>query len=419
MSERAVKRGVLWLLLGNLTYAACQWGSVIVLARVSGPTAVGKYALALAVAAPIWLLCNLSLRQILATDARCQWSWRVYARLRDASVAIGIGLMGLVTVIAGYDRGMIALILAVAAAKGIESLSDLRYGLFQAIDEMRAVGLSLAARGILGLAAMIAALLLTRDVAWAVLGLAGAWLVVLVVMDMPRARRSILCREEQPLDSKLGGLLRSALPMGVAAMLASLNPNLPRYMVESRIGIAELGYFAALSHLVFAGNLAITATGQALSPRLARYAAQGARREFNLLLRRFLIVAGAFGVACLGVVLLAGRPLLGFFYGESFARHAGLLNWLFVVGAVGFCASVLDYGMIAQRRFKTIPLVQVCVVSANAIACVVLIPRYGLLGAALSWLVAVSVQSVVQGIICFGTGPRGAGAGSGGGNGVA
>ncbi len=398
-----MKRGILWLLLGNLTYAACQWGSVIVIARRGGAEGVGQYALALALAAPIMLLCNLSLRQILATDAVCRHPWRDYLRLRNGSTLVGAVSVMIVATLAGYDRPIVLLILVVVAAKAVESLSDVRYGLFQALGRMRTVGLSMLMRGLLGLGALAVVLFSTRRLLPAMLALAAAWLLVLVAYDIPRARQASASRREASSRPAPWLLLRTAAPMGLAAMFASLNPNLPRYLIEARLGAAELGFFAALSQLVFAGNLAVTAAGQALSPRLAGHVAAGARREFNRLLGAFLLAAVGLGAGCLIVVSVAGRQLLELFYGPAFAGHAWLLRWLFVAGAVGFCASVLDYGMIAQHRFRTIPLVQFGVVAANLLACVILIPRHGLLGAAWAWLIALGLQAAIQSAVCFGS----------------
>src|ERR1044072_4016691 len=57
-----------WTLAGNLIYSGCQWGVLIVLARLGSPEQVGQFALALAVTAPVIMLSNLQLRGVLATD---------------------------------------------------------------------------------------------------------------------------------------------------------------------------------------------------------------------------------------------------------------------------------------------------------------------------------------------------------------
>src|SRR5674476_467086 len=56
--------------VGNAGYAGCQWGMLIVLAKLCSPEAVGQFAVGFAVAAPVFMFTNLQLRAVLATDVK-------------------------------------------------------------------------------------------------------------------------------------------------------------------------------------------------------------------------------------------------------------------------------------------------------------------------------------------------------------
>jgi hypothetical protein len=64
-----VRRNAQWLLLGNAVYAGGYWLQFMILARAGGPSAVGSYAYALALAAPAVGFASLQLRALLASDA--------------------------------------------------------------------------------------------------------------------------------------------------------------------------------------------------------------------------------------------------------------------------------------------------------------------------------------------------------------
>src|SRR2546430_9316589 len=81
-----------WTLAGNLVYAGCQWGMVMALAKLSTATALGQFALGMAVTAPIFLFSNLNLRAILATDTSLEFPFRAYLRLRLLTTAAALGL---------------------------------------------------------------------------------------------------------------------------------------------------------------------------------------------------------------------------------------------------------------------------------------------------------------------------------------
>jgi len=66
----SLPRNVTWSAVGNVTYAATQWGMLIILAKLGTPEMVGQYALGLAVTGPVFMLANLQLRVIQATDTR-------------------------------------------------------------------------------------------------------------------------------------------------------------------------------------------------------------------------------------------------------------------------------------------------------------------------------------------------------------
>src|SRR5688500_18644573 len=59
-----------WTLTGNIGYAACQWGMLVLLAKMGSTEMVGQFALALAILTPILGFTNLQLRSVQATDAR-------------------------------------------------------------------------------------------------------------------------------------------------------------------------------------------------------------------------------------------------------------------------------------------------------------------------------------------------------------
>src|SRR4051794_41039079 len=79
-----------WTLAGNVVYAACQWGMISVLAKLGTTVAVGQFALALAITAPVFMLTNLFLRGIQATDARDEFSFGEYFTLRAMGTVVGL-----------------------------------------------------------------------------------------------------------------------------------------------------------------------------------------------------------------------------------------------------------------------------------------------------------------------------------------
>jgi O-antigen/teichoic acid export membrane protein len=385
-----------WVQTGLLTagqgvYVASQWGMLIALARLVGPEAVGRFALALAVTAPIMLLSNLALRPALVTDISGEHSVRRYLALRASTTLLGLLAVAAAVILLRFERGSALLILIVGVAKALENLSDILYGLAQRHERFAPIALSLAARGLLGLAAFALGLWWSRDVIFGAALLAAAWAAVLLFFDWPLSARQ---GHGGPSAGHPRDWLRLAgqvLPLGAAVALISLNGNLPRYVIAERLGDAELGVFAALASFVVASAMLINILGQIASLRLARAGAAGDRGTYGKLLALMVIIGASFGGLGVAIAAALHRPVVRWLYGEAFVDASPLLVLLMIVALLSSIASCLGFGATALRIFRPAPLVHLAALTTNAIACAALID-YGVRGIVLAWMASLAVN---------------------------
>ncbi|MBA2665318.1 MAG: oligosaccharide flippase family protein [Bradymonadaceae bacterium] len=391
-----LRRNIAWTLAGNSVYAACQWAIVVVLARLAGPEGVGRFALALAVAAPVMILANLSLRQVQITDAHQSHPFSDYLFVRLLTSLIGLVLIAAIALI-GYSAETAAVIVAVGLSKAFEAMSDIFYGLEQRNERLDLVSKSLILRGVLGLVALVAGYFFTNSLIGGVIAMSAAWAGVWWLYDLPASRPwwqydsfAAHCKPQRA-KARLA-LVGLAAPLGVAAMFVSLNANIPRYFIEHYLGEQALGIFAAMAYLIIAGGMVIGAIGQAASPRLANYFAAGELRAFVSLLARMVLIALVVGLLGVAAAMLFGRQILTLMYGEAFAANLEAFVWVMVAATLTYLTSCLGYGMTAMRYFRVQPVLFVVICAISALACYLLIPPYGLLGAVWAFAVALGVQ---------------------------
>lgn len=79
--RRAVDLDAVALVSGNAIYAASQWALLIIVAKLGSVVQVGQFAYALALTAPIFILSQLQLRGLQATDAAGEYSFAEYLSL--------------------------------------------------------------------------------------------------------------------------------------------------------------------------------------------------------------------------------------------------------------------------------------------------------------------------------------------------
>ncbi|MFB2971793.1 lipopolysaccharide biosynthesis protein [Aerosakkonema sp. BLCC-F183] len=410
----SLRRNFSWTFVGNAVYAASQWGMLVVLAKLGSPEMVGQFTLGLAVSAPVVMFTNLQLRQIQATDAKQQYLFGDYLGLRLICTGLALVAIAIITIAAGYRWETSLAILVIGLAKGFESISDVFYGLIQNHERMDRIAMSLMIKGPLSLLTLGVGVYLTGNVLGGAIGLAFTWAFILLCFDIPNGAFILKTYPEVKAESgevekspSQNSLLRPnfhyktirklvwlALPLGFVMMLISLNTNIPRYFIERYWGERELGIFSALSYLMVAGNMVVSALAQSASPRLAKYYAAGKSKDFHSLLLKLLLIGVLLGSAAVVVAAIAGKPILTLLYRPEYAQQVDLFIWLMVAAGLGYVASFLGYGMMAARYFRIqMPLFAV-VTGISALTCFWLVPTRGLQGAALALIIGAIVQTV-------------------------
>lgn len=399
-----------WSFAGNVVYAACQWGMLVVLAKLGSPESLGQFTLGLAVTAPVVLFAEFSLREVQATDAKHQFVFGDYLGLRIISLGLALVAIALITGLAGYRWETSLVILLVGLAKTFESVSDVFHGLLQQHERMDRIAVSMMIKGPVSLLMLGLGLYLSGNIVWGVVGLVFAWAMVLLLYDVRSGALILGTSRPTPLGGEprqsalrprwhwrtLGKLAWFALPLGFVTMLYALNINIPRYLIERYLGERALGIFAALSYPMVAGNMVVNPLGQSAIPRLAKYYAVGNSIAFRTLLLKLVGIGALLGGTAVLVALVGGKEILTILYNHEYAQHTQLFVWLMVAAGIGYMSTFLGDGMTAAQRFRIQMPLFLFVTASSAIACLLLLPTWGLQGAAIALLIAVIVRTILS-----------------------
>lgn len=384
-----------WMLAGNLVYAGCQFGMLSVLAKLGDASIVGQYALALAIVAPVFMLTNLQLRAVQATDARHAFEFSDYFTLRAGTTLLGILIVFGIVGMTRYHSSTKILILLVTFAKAIETVGDLIAGHFLKMERLANIARALILRGVASLVTFAWTFWYTRSLLAAVAVQALTWTVTIASYDFRILVRmlarpvELLCVRPKVLKS----VILISWPLGLVMTLVSLNTNLPRYILERRLGTAELGIFASLAYVLTAIGLVVTALGQSVCTRMSRQFAEGKVRDFRRLLWKLIWFATGLGLGGLGFTLFAGRAVLTIVYRPQYAEHLDLLLVMVATASLNAVASFLGFAMTAARCFRAQLPVMAATLATTFICTLQLVPHFGLLGAGYALFAAGAVQS--------------------------
>lgn len=399
-----------WTFVGNVIYSACQWGIIVVLAKLGSPILVGEYALGVAIATPVIALSQLQLRPVIASDVHEKYRFGDYLSFRLLATLLASLVVLTIPLVAHSGPAETPLVFLVGLALAVESISDLYFARLQFIDRMDRIAKSQIVRAPLSLAALGLGVHFTGSLALSVAGMVIVRLAVLIAYDMrPRTHLLVPLSGHSPHDreqvDQMKRLLKPrwdipamarifwlASPLGVVALLVNLNSNVPRYFIQWSLGARELGIYSALGFMMSAGNLFAAALAQAVFVRLARLHAEGRKSEFVLLLLKMAGIGTVLGAGGILFAWMAGPELLRILYRPEYADQWHILVWFMVVAWMSYLSQFLGTAMTSARYFvHQIPLFATVVLTITG-ASYLLVPRLGLTGAVLSNLVGAVVQ---------------------------
>lgn len=370
-------------LSGNLVYALSQFGMLSVLALLTTPTEVGRYALALAITAPVFLFASLKLRQVQVTDAVNEFTFGQYLGQRlMTSLVAAVSVIGVVLSL-GMDKRTLATIAALTMFKALESVVDILYGAMQRREQLHLVARSQMSRGVGGFAVFAGSVALSNRVEVAACALAIFTLgqVLWNVWQVRKLGVGVIPTLSWAQCKRLTWL---ALPLGISISVSSLAINVPRYFIEASVGTGQLGIFAALAYLLTVTGMVMSSLGEATSPRLANLFFACKYQAFRSLLTRLVLVGALLGVAGVAVAAIFGRPVLSWIYGAEYAARHDVLIVLMLAAAITNTTAFLGTAVNAMRRFTVQLPINVMVLVTSAISAWVTVPALGIMGGAIA-----------------------------------
>ena len=379
------KRDFVWTAASRAIYALAQWLILIVVARLGDVEQLGMLAFALAVTGPVIVFAQLNMRTYMATDASAQF------RFEDYHAALAVTMLGAVTVLAGIafwrfpsDREAAALILVVGLYKSVEALSGVYYGALQRAARVRDISISVAAHGIAAMAAMAAALAAGEGVLQGAVAIFVIWTVLLLAWDgraLPLTHVGTVMSTREPA---VNAVISACWPLGAVLAMLTLRINIPVYFVDAYGNSADVGFYSAMAYFIVIGNMVTGSLLEVAAPRYANYYRDGyhfACRRLFLRLGVVIVSVGATGVL---IAAAAGELILQLLYGAPFATHAPVLVFVMLAAAVMYVSQLFGMMLTVTRSFRQQVIANIVGIIAAVVLSVLLIPEFGLIGAALA-----------------------------------
>jgi O-antigen/teichoic acid export membrane protein len=316
----------------NIARTAISFATSLVIARVAGVEAFGRWTLCMAWAAMLTTLFDLGFGVLLTRDAARGDT--MIGRAVGAAFVLRLGLLipvALPFVAAPHWLSADPETVRGLAVAPLIAAAGIAYGCLAPVFRARP-------------GALVA--ILSIETAGAVLQWGGTWwlletgagvfeLLVLVAaiqalqfaaaLSLWRPIAKPAGRIERPSPSVLLETLRTALPFAAAGLIANAQQRIAPILLGLLAGPAALAAFGAAARIGGLARLVPQAAFAGALPVLTQEAVQGSR---NGLRGRFDRTLVAFSLAAAAVIVTVAGPIVTFAYGDEFAGAVPPLMWV-------------------------------------------------------------------------------------------
>jgi O-antigen/teichoic acid export membrane protein len=194
-----------------------------------------------------------------------------------------------------------------------------------------------------------------------------------------------------------GAMMRFALPLAVAELVNSLLAQTNVFVLGKLRPVEDVGVYAACVVLANAVSFVRSAFDNVVLPVVAEAWAHGDRPRLATHVKLMSRLVLLFAVPLAGLFLVGGRAML-VLHGPDFVRGARTVALLTIGHLVNASLGLTGWVLLAAGRSKTVLVNNVGALAVNIVLCLVLVPRFGMEGAAASATLAIIALQIVHAI---------------------
>ncbi len=245
---------------------------------------------------------------------------------------------------------------------------------YKGLERGAHVAIALVAGQICMLVAVLALVRTTADIRWVPISQFMGEVIAVSVLLLP-----LLVRARHLAIPAAVRLLRSATVPGITRLLRALIFTFDVLLLGFLGMRADLGLYTAAYRVC----LLVLAIQAALH---SSYWAAGARADspasLGKVVTRAIGLAGAVGLPLIAGGIVLGRPLMALLFGDAYAPGAAMLGWLLLSIGCAMAHGAYTVGLIAAGDPRRDLVIMGAAAVFNVVANLLVVPRYGALGAA-------------------------------------
>lgn len=380
--------------MGTACFALATLVMTIVISRLLGETQAGMFSVGLSIAQWLVTIAYFEIRTFQVTDVRNEYSFKYYLTLRIVMCIITFLASIVYVVFNNYDIQKVIIILLVCLYKISDSIADTFEGEFQKEDRIDISGKSEFYRVFFSILVLIIAVAVSKNLILSLIIMNVVAYGMIVLLDISIAVKRVSVRITGDMK-RLWELVKMCIPLAVSTFLSTYIINSSKLSVDRVLGDEAQLYYTA----VFMPNMVINLfSGIIFKPMQTAMAVNYYEKKYknfwHIISKMILIITGFTFVCEVGAYIL-GIPVLSWLYGVNLKKYKLTLLLLLLCGGINAVNIIFYYVLAIMRKQKYMTILYIIVCLVSFLIMDTMTVRMGLTGAALGYLILVSLLAAL------------------------
>ena len=387
------KKNYIWNLIYSFVNAAQSMLLMLLVNRIINEDASGVFSYAFSVAVLFMYIGNFGIRNYQVSDIKEKYKIKDYYGFRILSCATMLVASLLFVLIKHPDYTKTVALLALCGWRLAESMEDVFHGRYQQKGALYLGCMQGTIRLAASDVAFLVALYICRDLKGSCIVFCVANTALIIIFALLTLSKYGGFKIGFKLD-KLKGIFIECLPLFLGYFLSTYLCNVCKYSLERHVSNEIQAYYNMVFMPVLVINLLSTVIFRPLIVDMANLYNDNKLKDYKKIINKQQLYILLIAVVIMPCVYFLGIPVLSVFYDSKLGPYRLILMILMLGGIFSAYSSFINVCIITIRKQNILIIATVIIALIAAGLTEIMVIKFELLGAALSYLIVMILQAV-------------------------
>lgn len=391
------RKNFIWNTIGLTFNAFISLFLLIIVKRINGIDTAGIFTYAFSLSCLFFIMSCFYSRTFQVSEYKREFSFNDYFISRIIFDIVSLILIVLFSIINGFDKYKVFVIILLMIYKCIEALCDSIFGQIQIEGNLYKTGVSYTLKSILGLLAFILIDYFTKNLLLSITGLFTISIIIMLIYDIPSLEVKFP-RLKLNRDS-LKKLVIITFPVFIYTFMQNYLSNSQKmvmtYFIDNKMQTIFGILIMPATMIILVGNYIIMPFINDLTTKYKnkKY------KEFDKVVNKICLAVFIIGIICILAAYFLGIPVLNFIYNIELEEYKLLLIIILIGSIFNSIIMVLSNALTIINVNKTQTIVYVVMAVIATLITVILAKIYKINGLCYAYLISFLILFIIYFVI--------------------